>query len=157
MSSLIHCIYCSHSLRTFLEQDIPTLLATARRNNARDGITGMLLFIERSFFQVLEGEEQTVTAAFSRIAQDPRHERVTQIIREPIAQRDFADWTMGFARTSSADLGELTGENDFFSNPNSLESLSAGRAKKLLAVFKNGGWRADATGVFDASLGKVAP
>ena len=152
MNSLIHCIYCSRSVRGFSEHEIPALLAIARRNNTRDGVTGMLLLIERSFFQVLEGDEGIVDATFQRIARDPRHLQVTQIIREPIAHRSFGDWTMGFASTSRQELGKLTGENDFLSNPDSLESLSPGRAKKLLSVFKDGGWRADETGVFDVAL-----
>jgi len=155
MSLLIHCIYCSRCTRAFSEQQIPALLATARRNNASACITGMLLFVDRSFFQVLEGDEAAVDATFERIARDPRHQRVTQIIREPIPHRSFADWTMGFARTSPVEAADLCGANDFFSNPNSLESLTPGRAKKLLKVFKDGGWRADSTGVFDVSLGKA--
>jgi Sensors of blue-light using FAD len=156
MGVLIHCIYCSRSSRAFSEQEIPSLLDAARRNNARNRITGMLLFVDRSFFQILEGDEGDVDSTFHRIAQDPRHQRVTQIIREPIPHRSFGDWTMGFARTCQVELAELSGENDFFSNPDSLESLTPGRAKKLLGVFKDGGWRADATGIFDASLGKFA-
>ncbi len=156
MSPLTHCIYCSRSAREFLESSIPELLDMARRNNERVGITGMLLYVDRTFFQVLEGRADAVDATFRRIACDPRHHRVTQIIREPIAQRSFHEWSMGFHNASRTELGELTGENDFFTDPRSLEQLSAGRAKKLLTVFKNGGWRADATGVFDTAGEKSA-
>jgi hypothetical protein len=151
MGTLIHFIYSSRSAASFVESDLPALLAAARANNAVRGITGMLLYVERTFFQVLEGEKVMVDATFQAISADPRHYRLTQIIREPLARRHFGDWTMGFATTSLAHLNSLLGENDFFADASCMERLDSGRAKKLLTAFRNGGWRADATGVFDIS------
>ncbi len=51
---------------------------------------------------------------FERICRDERHTRVTRIIHEPIAERDFADWTMGYASLSVRELAERAGINDFF-------------------------------------------
>ena len=58
MKQLIHCIYTSLAAPNFDERAIPALLEEARDANARCGITGMLLYIAGSFFQVLEGERQ---------------------------------------------------------------------------------------------------
>ncbi len=146
--SLIHCIYASSASTGFHEADIPLVLERARARNLADGITGMLLFIEGSFFQVLEGEVGRVDAAYARIESDPRHCRVTRIIREPIAHRSFEDWSMGFASVQRPDLALLTAENDFFSSASCLERIDAGRAKKLLLAFGAGRWRTDKTGAF---------
>jgi hypothetical protein len=152
MASLIHCIYSSRAAPAFEEHSIPQLLQVSRRNNAALGLTGMLLYVERNFFQVLEGHEEDVAAVYERIRTDPRHRRITTIIREPIYERAFAHWTMGF---SNADLGEVTshiGENDFFADAECFRQLSPGRARKLLAAFRQGRWRTDDTGMHPAQV-----
>lgn len=148
--NLMHCIYSSRASVGIRDVEVQALLASARRNNAARGITGMLLFIEGSFFQVLEGGEDTVDSIYEIIARDPRHDRVTQIIREPIAQRSFAEWSMGFETMARADAQRLVGENDFFGSAACLERINPGRARKLLVAFGAGRWRTDHTGMHRA-------
>lgn len=147
MQNLIHCIYASKASRGFDEHAIPALLEGARRNNSRKNITGMLLYVEGNFFQILEGEESAVESVFEVIRRDSRHGRVTQIIREPIAERAFSEWTMGFANLDFGDVKARIGENDFFTDATCLEQLSPGRARKLLDAFRLGRWRAEETGM----------
>jgi hypothetical protein len=147
MDTLIRCVYASKATSTFHESMIPAVLERSRANNAASGITGMLLYMEGNFFQVLEGPEAAVDAVFGRIGRDDRHGRVTRIIREPIARRDFSDWTMGFQTLEVADLGELLGENDFFDARSCVEQLNRGRARKLLEAFAKGRWNAASTGI----------
>lgn len=144
--NLMHCIYSSRAREDIQDAEVQALLASARRNNAARGITGMLLYIEGSFFQVLEGGADAVDSIYEVIAGDPRHDRVTQIIREPIAQRSFAEWSMGFETVARADAQRLVGENDFFGSAACLEQINPGRARKLLIAFGAGRWRTDHTG-----------
>jgi hypothetical protein len=146
MHSLIHCIYASRKTSSFNEHEIPVLLEKARAANAGKAITGMLLYVEGSFFQVLEGDPQSVDEVYAVIQRDPRHKDVSMIIREPITERGFADWTMGFSTVGRDELGKLLGENDFFASATCLAELTGVRAKKLLASFRSGRWRADETG-----------
>jgi hypothetical protein len=150
MSTTIHCIYASKASPGFQESDLPPLLEKSRINNAARGVTGMLLYIEGNFFQVLEGEEADVMAIYDRICLDDRHGRVTQIIREPVFERDFPDWTMGYARVDLDDVQRHTGENDFFTAATCVEQMNQGRARKLLSAFRQGRWRADQTGMHRA-------
>lgn len=101
----------------------------------------MLLFQNGSFFQVLEGERTVVEALFEKIATDKRHARVTKVILEPIEERDFGEWTMGYPKISARELAEIPGLNDFFARARSYLELGEGRAKTLLAAFKAGTWR----------------
>ncbi len=105
----------------------------------------MLLYIEGGFFQVLEGEPAAVDAVYQNIEADPRHERITLIIREPIVRRSFGEWTMGFEALGLKEANELIGENDFFTSASCVTQLTPGRAKKLLSAFRTGRWRADRT------------
>ena len=117
------------------------MLTEARARNLARGVSGILLYVEGSFFQVLEGEAAVVDPLFARIACDPRHSRVTMIMREPIARRAFDGWSMGFAELASAELGATLGMNDFFDSGSCLDMLTPGRAKKLLTAFAAGRWR----------------
>ena len=125
----------------FRDDGVEELLARARTANAEADITGMLLYVDRGFFQVLEGHPIRIESIFAKIGADPRHERVTQIIYEPIARRTFGQWTMGYPNLENRDLREIIGGNDFFSTRSCLDGLEAGRAKKLLAAFATGRWR----------------
>lgn len=102
----------------------------------------MLLYTSGNFFQVLEGDDATLTELFAIIASDPRHKSVTKIIHEPIAQRVFGDWTMGFAEVAPSELASIEGLSDFFQQGDSLTNLQPGRAKKMLSAFAQGRWRA---------------
>lgn len=148
MSRLIHCIYSSRAAPGFDEAELPLLLEKARRSNAALDVTGMLLYVEGNFFQVLEGEPGRVDALYERIRHDHRHAQVTRIIHEPIAARDFSDWTMGYASLSIQEAADRAGINDFFTNATCIAALNAGRVKKLLEAFAHGRWRAGETGLY---------
>lgn len=140
-SQLIHCVYASAAIRDFTAAELKDLLHVARENNARLGLTGMLLYAEGSFFQVLEGPAQVVEELYASIERDPRHEQITMIIKEPIPKRSFDAWTMGFYRMSQKELSGLSGVNDFFGKDRAVVSVDVGRATKLLAAFRDGRWR----------------
>lgn len=134
---LFQCIYASAATRDFSTAELTALLAQARANNTRLGLTGMLLHAEGNFFQVLEGSAVVVDALYERIEADPRHDRVTMIIREPIHRRAFSDWSMGFCHLSREELAGEIGVNDFFTTGGASDS----RARKLLNAFRDGRWR----------------
>jgi FAD-dependent sensor of blue light len=70
------------------------ILASARRNNERDGITGALICRDDLFVQLLEGRRDVVTAAFSRILHDDRHVDVVNLWSGDIDTRLFPGWSM---------------------------------------------------------------
>ncbi|MFM2052172.1 MAG: hypothetical protein RL456_209 [Pseudomonadota bacterium] len=138
--ALVHCIYASTASAAFDQHQLLDLLAVARRRNAALGITGVLLHDRGHFFQVLEGEPGAVDALYARIAADPRHASVVQIIHEPIVRRSFAQWSMGFAQVSGAELADIEGLNDFFGAGHLLAQIDHGRARKLVQAFGSGRW-----------------
>jgi hypothetical protein len=151
-SELIQCIYASAASRPFDTEELAELLEVARETNAKLGLTGMLLYAEGSFFQVLEGQAEVVDALYARIGRDQRHDQVTLIIREPIPKRYFDAWTMGFYKVSREELIGMSGVNDFFGRDRDVVSIDAGRAKKLLAAFRDGRWRKKLTGIRRTAL-----
>ena len=93
---MYHLVYLSHATRPLAHEDVLTLLRVSRDNNARAELTGVLLYAHERFFQVLEGSRTAVKATAARIARDPRHSRMQVLLEEPIADRTFVQWAMGF-------------------------------------------------------------
>ena len=86
-----------------LGSEIRDILAKSQQNNAPAKVTGALMFNAGCFAQVLEGERDVLEATFERIQQDDRHSDVSLLAFEPIAERGFAQWSMGFVGTRPND------------------------------------------------------
>ena len=106
MTQLYRVVYCSRNsipgTAESVAADVAHILELSRANNARDGVTGGLLFSKNCFAQVLEGPMDAVENAFERIQCDERHGQVTVLQSGPIAGRDFPDWSMAFTGESTA-------------------------------------------------------
>lgn len=147
---LSHIMYASAAAPDFREHQLPELLKKARAANQEQDITGMLLYIGGAFFQILEGNTEVIDAVFDRISRDARHGKVTLVIREPILERDFGGWTMGFSTVDPLEAGKLLGENDFFNEASCVSRLDAGRAKTLLAGLAKRRWQLERSGMLRA-------
>jgi hypothetical protein len=79
-----------------MQSAIAAILASARRNNGRHGVTGALLFSDGCFAQVLEGTREEVEMVFETIQCDTRHKDVTIMHLHEVPQRSFGSWSMAF-------------------------------------------------------------
>ena len=112
---MFHLIYVSSAVNLFSEDELTQLLEISRVNNATIGITGMLLYLEGNFIQVLEGEKEAVLNTQSRISKDPRHRGILTLLQGDIEKREFAEWSMGFRNLDPKEGQELPGYTDFLS------------------------------------------
>jgi hypothetical protein len=119
---LIHLIYVSTAREPADARMLEEILAVSARNNAPQGITGMLLYAGGTFMQVLEGEADVVDATHHRIERDPRHMGLIVLERAPITERSFTRWSMGFRRLGAEDAAAHPAYAPFFS-----EGFSAAR------------------------------
>ena len=110
---MIQITYLSSATRAMSQGDLEDILKTARENNARLGITGMLLYGNKTFIQILEGEEGVVDELVKTIKRDPRHTNFQIVKKKPIDQHEYADWSMGFKRVSGEDFEAVKGLEDF--------------------------------------------
>ena len=117
------------------------ILAESTARNPARHITGMLLYINGSFLQVLEGESEQLQALYETIDQDPRHASIAKISQHPIEEREFGDWSMGWARVQAQELDAVVGRNDFFSAGHCITELENSLIKRILKDFKQGQWR----------------
>jgi Sensors of blue-light using FAD len=136
---LIHLVYVSSATVPFTQAALLALLEISRRKNESVGLSGMLLFRDGNFMQVLEGEEAVVNNAYARISKDPRHEGLITMLNGPITERNFADWSMGFRNLDSIEA-RLAGYSEFMNEDWRGQPMQESplRALKLLQIFRQG-------------------
>ncbi len=102
--------------------DLTHLVACARRNNVRDGITGILLTGRRGFIQVIEGPRMAVLSLFDRLESDPRHENLVLLHKGDAQLRAFPETPLSLSKASPATIHQLE---------SALPSLGTGLCAKL--------------------------
>lgn len=139
MTQLIQLIYASSAVELFSKQQLVDLLHEARIHNKSADITGMLLYRDGNFLQVLEGEPEAVDALYQKILKDRRHTNILTISRREINSRIFHDWEMGFTTIEDEDIKRYPGFTDFLQTSFTPENLSRNpsRASIFLETFRN--------------------
>ena len=92
---LVRCLYASRAAVPLVAPVVDSILEQSRKNNPRQGITGMLCFFDDIFVQVLEGGRDEVCELFNAIVRDDRHLNLRILTYEEITERRFGNWTMG--------------------------------------------------------------
>ena len=110
MESIRQIIYISQATRRIQQPELEALVATASRNNKQANITGALMYIENSFLQVLEGEDESITRLLAMIESDPRHEDMRIISDRLIDFRNFNEWSMAYVKPDIQDSSIVVNE-----------------------------------------------
>lgn len=138
--SLVQLIYVSTAVEELPAPKLEAILESSVRHNREHGVTGMLLYAQGSFMQVLEGEEAAVDETYGRICQDPRHHQIILLTRDPVARREFASWSMGYKHLGDADFRQNPDIARLFGNEAgtpSPDGADASIALELLRQFAN--------------------
>lgn len=138
---MIQLTYISSPTRPMSVDDLVDILNKSRENNARLGISGMLLYTGAWFIQVLEGEEKIIDDKIIEIKNDPRHKDFRVLEKKKISAREYAEWTMGFKRVDKNDVRDLPGLNKFFETDLSgdLESAKITLINRMLHHYRSEG------------------
>lgn len=95
-ADLYSIVYVSTAAREVPLNELMRLLDGARRRNAQEQVTGVLLYADKSFMQYLEGPAEGLSRVYEAIKTHPLHYGLIDLVREPIAAREFAEWSMAF-------------------------------------------------------------
>lgn len=101
-AALCTLVYVSNARQPLQPGQLDRLLMRSREFNAEVGVTGVLLHHDGSFLQLLEGSPAGLARVWARITTSLLHDRVTELMHEPVAERHFADWHMGFAEAPAS-------------------------------------------------------
>lgn len=92
---LYQLVYESRAAPSLSDEDLQDILDEARSHNASAGLTGLLLYADGRFLQVLEGPKTAVQEVYTSIQNDARHTDVTTLLTTSLEERSFPGWQMG--------------------------------------------------------------
>tara|TARA_B100001750_G_C15373693_1_gene528656 strand:+ start:408 stop:812 length:405 start_codon:yes stop_codon:yes gene_type:complete len=119
--------YVSTANKELSKSDISLLFKTVRQKNDILGVTGILMFSEGNFFQIMEGEHHTINDIFKNIKVDPRHYNVIKILQKPTGNQFFNHYHSGFTTIlNHEEKYKLQSflNNEKVVNPDSYKSIS---------------------------------
>ncbi|WP_336660423.1 BLUF domain-containing protein [Leucobacter sp. USHLN153] len=129
-------VYASTATRQFSDAELDELLRQARERNEQLDITGMLTFRDGKFVQFLEGTPEHIDELMRSIRADERHRDVSVLIEEPLAERQFTSWTMGYERMRDIQSAPPAGFRDTYADLDShADSATTARAARELALW----------------------
>ena len=100
-------IYRSIADRNITDVDITAILNTARTFNSENNITGCLLYHNKEFIQILEGDKKILKELYSRIEKDERHGFIRLLAEDTKEERLFKNWSMAYHELETNDLKNI--------------------------------------------------
>ncbi len=88
--------YVSTASSELTDSDIRSLFNFVNDFNNKEGITGILIFSNGNFFQILEGEQKIVSLVFEKIKKDIRHHSIIKMLDKEITTSSFFGYTSSF-------------------------------------------------------------
>lgn len=128
---MYHLAYFSTATKHFSEEELTMLLKKSQKNNQNKNVTGILLFIEGCFLQILEGEKSTVQALYNKLKSDNRHNDILKIFEGKTTERVFKTWSMGFKNIPFVEYKKQVGFEDV-SNANFIENIVKTNHPKII-------------------------
>ena len=110
MQELTAVVYRSQAAYPMGARDLDQLLAGARAFNEKAEISGALLHDQGVFLQYFEGPRDSVDRVYARIHRSHEHERLVELLNQPIDTRQFSRWHMAFAEPPLSVLEEIANE-----------------------------------------------
>jgi hypothetical protein len=102
-------IYVSLAQKKMLKSDLYIILRKARKNNEHSDVTGLLVYSDEYFIQVLEGKKEVVKNLFKKISEDTRHSDIQILEERETSERAFLNWKMAYSTPSLRDLANWSG------------------------------------------------
>lgn len=129
---MYHLVYTSLATNPLSEEELVHLLEKSRTSNKEQAVSGILLYLQGKFIQVLEGKREDVIALYECIQKDTRHRKVTTVVEGESPNRIFQNWSMGFKHLTQTEFYQESGfleMDDFFAHQHQSEN------KDLVLIF----------------------
>jgi len=95
--------YVSTARRDIDQNKIHELFYNSCQNNIAQGISGILLYNEGNFMQILEGSRSNIISLFQAIKKDQRHSDIITLFEKPIPYCIFKGYNSGFSTIENND------------------------------------------------------
>lgn len=110
--TLHRLVYMSTAVGVLRAEELDRIYFRAKSANAQAGITGLMLFYEGAFLQVLEGPVAGVSSLLERIRRDRRHSNLIVLEAGPAEERLFPEASMRFIAARNLSPGEKLAFSD---------------------------------------------
>jgi len=132
-------IYTSCATHEMDETNLTELLQQSREKNIRLNITGLLVYGNREFIQLLEGHKTEIFSLYDTIVKDDRHQQVELLWDSEIENRSFMDWSMAFLNVNTVDKIKLKAYSTFLQEGVSSLHLTGNKSigRRLLIGMRN--------------------
>lgn len=101
---LSQLVYVSNRKPNCTQEEIDKILLSCKKNNPPMNITGVLLYSDKKFIQLVEGEAKVITELYDKIKEDNRHGNPMMISFGPIREKAFPSWHMATKNIGKDDL-----------------------------------------------------
>ncbi|SFN47113.1 BLUF domain-containing protein [Salegentibacter flavus] len=88
--------YVSTANKDLTDPEVTNIMKRTMKFNRNHDISGILLYNENNFFQLLEGEKQTVLELYKIISEDSRHYDIIKFLEKPIFNTPFDGYLTEF-------------------------------------------------------------
>jgi hypothetical protein len=134
---LSQLVYVSNRKPICKQEEIDKILASCKKNNPALNITGVLLYSDTKFIQLVEGEYTVINDLYNKIKTDPRHDQARLISLGPIQAKSFPSWHMGARKMVGSEVDfktDITAEDkEIFK---AMLSGKEGNGQKVLGLLK---------------------
>jgi hypothetical protein len=103
---IIRTVYLSTAVGVLRADELDRIWLRAKASNAGAGVTGLMLFHQGVFLQVLEGPAAGVASLMERIHRDRRHSGIVVLESGEVAERAFAGSPMHYIAARNLSVGE---------------------------------------------------
>jgi len=136
---LAQLTYVSDRNSNCTDEEIKKILSVAEKYNPLLKITGVLLYTDTKFIQMLEGDAKLISGLYTKIKLDKRHCNFWMISFGPIDKKSFPSWHMG-ARKIEGSLvdfkSDISKEDEIiFNNMLNGKEESGAKVLNLLKMF----------------------
>jgi hypothetical protein len=121
------------------QEDLLKLLVQARKKNQELDVTGLLLYHNKEFMQLIEGKKEVILELWKTIKVDKRHFYPKVIYQGPVSKRGFSEWNMAFRNIDGITPSKLKGFSVLLMKGFASEFVSErpSTARNLMSIIKN--------------------
>ena len=128
--------YLSSASEMLSNDDIVALMTETKDFNDANKISGILIYSDHTFFQVLEGDFNVVKPLYNKIQEDYRHYNVFKILETKSSERKYHRYGTKFLtlqnNEAATNLQKLIAYNDEHVSDQKLHSLVVYQSSRLM-------------------------
>ena len=136
-TELYELLYTSKANPEFKEEELRNILSKANEQNEQFEISGMLIYYNHCFVQILEGKKLDILNLFKKISKDHRHHSIEVFYQGEISERSFENWSMAGKALTDQELIELLPEYEPLDNEHLSNHILNSNASIGKALFLN--------------------